>query len=105
MITKNSVLKTQNLMNHKSLPFKLNPALVVSAFKHVGERSTAKSNCSVSLPSVGSKDFGKLVNNRIVDHLEKCGLFSDFRSSLSTADLLTVISDRIARAFNRSGAT
>ena len=28
-----------------------------------------------------------------------------FRSSQSTADLLTVVSDRIARAFNRSGAT
>ena len=27
------------------------------------------------------------------------------RSSQSTADLLTVVSDRIARAFNRSGAT
>ena len=51
----------------------------------------------------------KLVNNMIVDHLEKCGLFSDFqygfRSSRSTADLLTVVSDRIARAFNKSGAT
>ena len=39
----------------------------------------------------------------------KCGLFSDFqygfRSSRSTADLLTVVSDRIVRAFNRSGAT
>ena len=35
--------------------------------------------------------------------------FSDFqygfRSSQSTVDLLTVISDRIARAFNRFGAT
>ena len=35
--------------------------------------------------------------------------FSDFqngfRSSRSTADLLTVVSDRIARAFNRSVAT
>ena len=35
--------------------------------------------------------------------------FSDFqygfRSSRSTADLLTVVSDRIARDFNRSGAT
>ena len=35
--------------------------------------------------------------------------FSDFqygfRSSLPTADLLTVVSDKIARAFNRSGAT
>ena len=51
----------------------------------------------------------KLVNNRIVDHLEKCGLFSDlqfgFRSFPSTADLVTVMSDRISRAFNRSGAT
>ena len=40
---------------------------------------------------------------RIVDHLEKCGLFPDFqyafRSSRSTADLLIVVSDRIARAF------
>ena len=36
-------------------------------------------------------------------------LFSDFqygfKSSRSTADLLTVVSDRIAGAFNRSGAT
>ena len=56
-----------------------------------------------------SKVFEKLVNNRIVDHLEKCGPFSDFqysfRSCRSTTDLLTVVSDRIARAFNRSGAT
>ena len=28
-----------------------------------------------------------------------------FKSSRSTVDLLTVVSDRIARAFNRSGAT
>ena len=56
---------------------------------------------SVSLLSVASKVFKKLVNNRIVDHLQKCGLLSDFqygfRSSRSTADLLTVASDRIAR--------
>ena len=41
--------------------------------------------------------------------VEKCGLFCDFqygfRSSQSTAYPLTVVSDRIARAFNRSGAT
>ena len=46
---------------------------------------------------------------RIVDHLERCDLFSDFeygvRSSLSTADLLTVVSNRITWTFNRSGAT
>ena len=56
-----------------------------------------------------SKVFEKLVCNRIVDHREKCSLFSDFqygfRSSSSTADLLTVVSDRITKAFNRSRAT
>ena len=56
-----------------------------------------------------SKVFEKLVNNRIVDQLEKCGLFPDFqygfRSSRVTADLFTVVSDRIAWAFNSSGAT
>ena len=63
---------------------------------------------SLYLFSVVSKVFEKLVNNRIFDHLEKCGPFSDFqygfRSSQSTADLLTVVSDRIARAFIKSGA-
>ena len=48
---------------------------VVPVFKNVGERSTAKNYRPVSLLSVVSKVFEKLVNNRIVDHLEKCGLF------------------------------
>ena len=82
---------------------------MVPVFKNVGKRSTSKNYHPVSPISVVSKVFKKLVNNRIVDHLEKCGLFSDFqygfRSSRSTADLLTVVSDRIARAFNRPGAT
>ena len=51
---------------------------MVPVFKNVGERSTAKNYCPVSLLSVVSKVFEKLVNNRIVDQLEKCGLFSDF---------------------------
>ena len=78
---------------------------MVPAFKNVGERFTTKNYFSVSLPSMVSKVFEKLENNKI----EKCGLFSDFqygiRSSGSTADLLTIGSDRIARAFDRSGAT
>ena len=82
---------------------------MIPVFKNVGESSTAKNYGPVSLLSVVSKVFQKLVNNRIVDHLEKCDLFSDFqyglRSCRTTADLLTVVSDRIARAFNRSGAT
>ena len=70
---------------------------------------TAKKYRPVSLLSVANKVFEKLVNNRIVDHLEKGGSFSDFqygfRSSRSTVDLLPVVSDRVARAFNKSGAT
>ena len=82
---------------------------MVPVFKNVGERSTAKNYCPDSLLSVISKVFEKFVNNRIVHHLEKCDPFSDFhngfRSSQSIADLLTFVSDRTARAFNRSGAT
>ena len=44
---------------------------VVSVFKNVGERSTAKNHHPFSLLSVVSKVFEKLVNNRIFDHLEK----------------------------------
>ena len=44
---------------------------VVPVFKNVGERSTAKNDHSVSLLSVVSKVFEKLVNNRIVDHLAR----------------------------------
>ena len=74
---------------------------VAPVFKNIVERSTDKHYCPVSLFSVVSKVFEKLANNRIVDHLETYGIFSDFhygfRSSRSTADLLIVVSDRIAR--------
>ena len=77
--------------------------------KFYSQKYGQKNYRPVRLLSVVSKVFEKLVNNRIVDHLVKCGLFSDFRygfrSSRSTADLLTVVSDKIARAFHRSGAT
>ena len=52
---------------------------VVPVFKNVWERSAAKNYCPVSLLYVVSKVFEKLVNNRIVDHLEKCGLFSELQ--------------------------
>ena len=41
--------------------------------------------------------FEKLVNNRIVNHLEKCGLFSDFRhgrfyqSAVDSSDLIELL--------------
>ena len=43
-------------------------------FKNVGERYTAKNCHPVSLLYVVSKVFEKLLNNRIVDRLEICGL-------------------------------
>ena len=52
---------------------------MVPVFKNVEERSTAKNYHPVSLLSVVSKVFEKLVNNRMVHHLEKCDLFSDFQ--------------------------
>ena len=48
---------------------------VVPVFQNVRERSTAKNYHPVSLLSVVSKVFEKLVNNKIADHPEKCGLF------------------------------
>ena len=85
---------------------------VVPVFnKNVGERSSTKNYHPVSLLSVVSKVFEKLVKNRLADHLEKCGLFSDFqygfRSFRSTVVLLKVVSDRIpldaSKAFDRVG--
>ena len=83
---------------------------MIQVFKNVRERSKAKKYHHVRLLSVVSKVLlEKLANNRIVVHLEKCGLFSEFqygfKSSQSTAALRTVVSDRIARTFNSSGAT
>ena len=42
---------------------------MVPVFKNVGERCTTKSYRPVSLLSMFSKVFEKLVNNRLVDHI------------------------------------
>ena len=54
-------------------------SLVGPVFTNAGERSTAKIYHPVGFLSVVSKVFEKLIDNRIVDHLENCGLFSDFQ--------------------------
>ena len=90
-------------------PYCWNVSSVVLVFNNVEERSTAKNCRPVSLLSLVSKIFEKRVNNKLVDHLKKYGLFSDFqygfRFSGSIADLLTVVSVRIAWSMNRTGAT
>ena len=50
-------------------------SLVVSVFKNFGKRSTAKNYRPASLLSVVNKVFEKLVNNKILDHVEKSGPF------------------------------
>ena len=68
---------------------------VVPVFKNIGEMYTAKNYRPVSFLPVVSKVFEKLFPDFQYD-------FTSFRS---TVDLLTVVSDGIARAFNKSGAT
>ena len=62
----------------RCLSFASNKAMAPEC-KNVGERSLAKNYRPVSLLSVVSEVFEKRVNDRIADHLEKCGLFSDFQ--------------------------
>ena len=62
-----------------------NISLVFPVFNNIGERSTAKNYHPVSLLSVVSKVLEKLVNNRIVDHLEKRGFFSDFQYGFTSS--------------------
>ena len=79
---------------------------VVPVFKNVGERSTAKNYRSVSLLSVVSKVFEKLVNNRVVDNLEKCGFFLIPSMLLCLLDQLQIFLQflQFLQTFNRSGA-
>ena len=65
---------------------------MVPVFKNVGERSTAKNYHPVSLLFVVSNVFEKLVNNRIVDYLEKCGLFFICSMVLGLLDQLLIFS-------------
>ena len=53
---------------------------------------TAKNYRPVSLLSLVSKVFAKLVNDRIVDHLEKCDLFPNFQYDLGLLDQLQIFS-------------
>ena len=78
---------------------------MVHVYQNDGKTSTAKNHCCpATLLSVDSKTFEKLPNNRVVNHIKKCGFFSkfqySFRSSQSTADLLPEVSNRIGRVFD-----
>ena len=58
--------------------------------KDVGERSKARNYRPVSLLSVVSKVFEKIVNNRIVDYLKISGLFLVSSMVLGLLDQLQI---------------
>ena len=64
---------------------------MLPAFKNVRKRFTARNCHPIGLLYVISKVFEKLVNNRLVDHLEKCGLFSDFKCGFRFIDQLQIV--------------
>ena len=63
----------------------------------------------ISLLSVISKVFESLISSSLTNHLESLKLLSDhqygFRSGRSTADVLTVFSERVFQSLNASGET
>ena len=82
---------------------------VVPAYKNSGERSDPGNYRPISLLPITSKVFETLINNRLVKHLEGTGLFSDlqygFRAYRSTADLLTVFTERVYGSMDVGGET
>ena len=58
---------------------------MLPVFKNVEKGSTAKNYRPVSFLSVVNKVFEKLVSNRIVDHPQKCDLFSDFQYGIRSS--------------------
>ena len=64
---------------------------MVPVFKNVGERSAVKNYRPVSLFSVVSKVFEKLVNNRIADHQENVTFFLISSMALILLDQLQIL--------------
>ena len=70
---------------------------VIPAYKNDDERSDPRNYRSFGVLSIISKVLETLINNKLINHLENSGLFSDlqyaFRASPSTADVLTAITE------------
>ena len=74
-------------------------------FKNKGERSDPSNYRPISLLSIISKVFESTINKHLKNYLGTNLLLIDsqygFRSSRSTADVLTVITDRISRVLDK----
>ena len=79
-----------NCLKESCFPDCWKVTLVDPVYKNVGESSTAKNYCPVSLLSLVSEVFEKLVYNSIVDRLEKCGFFLISNMVLGLLDQLQI---------------
>ena len=79
-----------NCLNKSCFPYCWKVSLFGPVFKNVGEKPTAKNHHPVSL-SVVCKISEKLVNNTIVDVLEKCGLFLTSSKVLGALNQLQIL--------------
>ena len=82
---------------------------VVPVFRNDGERSDPGKHRPVSLLPIISKISESFINDTLTKRLDIAGLFSDlqygFRAFRSTADILTVLSERIHNSLDASGET
>ena len=80
---------------------------VVIVFNNSGDKSDSKNYCPIGFLPVVSKLFERLIDKRLVQHLETTNLFSDcqydFQSVCTSVYLLTVITERIYRPLVKCG--
>ena len=78
-------------------------------YKDSGDRSSPSQYRPISLLSIMSKLLESVINKRVTKHLMKNHLLCDeqygFRSSRSTADVLTVITHRVSEALDEGFMT
>ena len=93
-------------LKEKTFPSSWKMSSVCPVFKNSGERSDPSKYRPISLLCIVSKLFESVLNRHIMKYLKAHSLLSDiqygFRSSRSTADILTVISHRISEALDSS---
>ena len=96
-------------LKERCFPTSWKTSAVCPVFKNAGEKSAPSQYRPISLLSIISKLFECVINKRVLDHLVKNNLLSDvqygFRSSRSTADVLTVLTHRISEAIAKGNHT